>query len=368
TLFCLGLALGVNSALHPAIAGGEVHAFSAFRLSGQEAQRQAGKATAVALGRLALWIFAFLNLHVAINLVFGIADTVGGFDVALLELVLSLSNPAYCIALLFVMLALTAPVVEATNYLLHIDARTRYEGLDLWYRVRRLFPRGEWSRASSALLGLGTLLVASSQARAEDNRLATIRAARQEVGTITQEIAAAEPYPGSERWLPRLRAVADRLNRDGSTRPRSFRWFEKAVAGLPRRNRERALEILKELDGRLALIEETVSSDEASTAAGPRRSKEEIEALLPSQNSEAEAREAERERARRDKAKERVRRDDRDQDGPERGEGQGTGIMVPVLGGFRLIGWLLLGGLLVAVLVVAIVLWLQHRGSDGQRK
>src|SRR5439155_19926102 len=61
-------------------------------------------------------------------------------------------------------------------------------------------------------------------------------------------------------------------------------------------------------------------------------------------------------------------RDDRDQDGPERGEGQGTGIMVPVLGGFRLIGWLLLGGLLVAVLVVAVVLWLQHRGSDGQRK
>ena len=42
--------------------------------------------------------------------------------------------------------------------------------------------------------------------------------------------------------------------------------------------------------------------------------------------------------------------------------------MVPVLGGFRLIGWLLLGGLLVAVLVVAVVLWLQHRGSDGQRK
>ena len=35
---------------------------------------------------------------------------------------------------------LLTPFFEESNYLLYVDARARYEGLDLWYRVRRHFP------------------------------------------------------------------------------------------------------------------------------------------------------------------------------------------------------------------------------------
>src|SRR5438552_7994176 len=98
-LFFLGLAIGVNSGVHAVLAAGEAPVFSAFRISGQEAQRQAGKATSLAFGRVALWLFAFLNLYLLVEIVLPLADPLGGFDVALLELVLSLANPIYCVAL-----------------------------------------------------------------------------------------------------------------------------------------------------------------------------------------------------------------------------------------------------------------------------
>src|SRR5262249_24394017 len=74
-LCCLGLALGVYSGVQPTLAAGEAHVFAAFGSSGREAQRQPGKAAALAFGRLAVWLFALFNIHLGIQIGLELADT-----------------------------------------------------------------------------------------------------------------------------------------------------------------------------------------------------------------------------------------------------------------------------------------------------
>jgi len=357
-LFFLGLAIGVNSGVHSVLAAGDAHAFSAFRISGQEAQRQAGKTAALAFGRLALWLFAFLNLYLFVELLLLLADTLGGFDVTLLELALSLANPVYCIALGILALVLAAPVIEAVNYLLHVDARTRYEGLDLWYRVRRAFPRSDWSRTGGILIAFGAVFFGAAPGHAEDARLTAVRSARQEIAAITNEVQAAQPYPGGARWVPRLRTIADRLDREGSSHRGRFRWFERAIAEFPRRPQAEAAQLLQNVDTKLALIEQSLPTDEDET---PLRSKDEINALLPPKSTDHAK---EQDQSRREKEKERVRQDAPEQDTPDR---EGTAIVVPVPGGFGMLAWVLLAGVVIAILAVGVLLWVQNRGPARRK-
>ena len=130
-----GLAVLVSAAaVHPILAAGETSFFRALRTATQESQRQPGKTAAVVLCRIPLALFAAINLFLAIRLGFWTADHLGGFDLARIELFFSLTNPVYLTALLMLSWMLLAPYAEAANYLLHVDARARYEGLDLWYR------------------------------------------------------------------------------------------------------------------------------------------------------------------------------------------------------------------------------------------
>src|SRR5207249_10132427 len=111
-----------------------------------------------------------ITLQVLIDLLLWVAGHLGGFDVAFLDVVLSWKNPAYLTALFFLAWWLLAPFVEACTYLLHVDTRVRYEGLDLWYRVQRLFPVKDHTRASAILLALAALVVLAPGARADDPR------------------------------------------------------------------------------------------------------------------------------------------------------------------------------------------------------
>jgi len=323
--------------LHPIIAAGERRFLGAWRSAMQEAQRQAGKAAALALARPPLWALAALNLHLLVRAGLWVGDDLAGFDWALPAAVLTLANPTYGAVLILLSGLLLAPFFEAANYLLHVDARARYEGLDLWYRVRQLFP------AAAALVLLGVLTAPASAA--DGGPRAAVGAARQVVATVRAEVHAADPYPGGQRWLPRLRAAGGTLARD----PARLRWFDQAVTDFAAAaERPQALAILADLDRRLLLLEDTLAP-----AAGNGKSRQEIKALLPEQAAPAAGQgeqAAEKKEPRRP-----VRREEVMDDGPAARRG-GRGIVAPAPdGGLGRLGWLFLLGLLIAAVAVAVV-------------
>jgi hypothetical protein len=349
-------ALAGGQAIQSILAGGERHCFGAWVESLRQTQRQAGKAAAIALSRPILWAIVVLNLHLLVRIGLWIGDDLAGFDLAVASLALSSENYVYVMVLILLAGMLLAPLYEAVNYLLHVDARTRYEGLDLWYRVRRGFPSGEKSLAGALLLALGLALLAPA-ARAADSQQQAVKSCRREVAQITKQIKDADAFvPG--RWLPRLQEVGRQLNAAAAEgRPGAYRWFERSLTGWAKADRAKALEILADLEQRLALAEETLAVPEEP--GGPAKSKEEIKALLPPDTSDDRAKAKETAKERREK-KERVRRDDFAEDGPPRRGGDG-GIVTPnPIGGFGTVGWFLMGTLLVAVVVIAALLALRQ--------
>src|SRR5262249_17556143 len=177
-----GLAVLISAAaVHPILASGEENLFRAWTASGQAGQRQPGKSAAVVLCRLPLLVLATINLFMAIHIGLWSAEHLGGLDIARLPLLFSAGNPVYLAALLMLAWLLLAPYFEASNYLLHVDSRARYEGLDLWYRVQRYFPARAKVRAGVFLLGLGLAGFAGQKLSAEESRLTAIEAARKEI-------------------------------------------------------------------------------------------------------------------------------------------------------------------------------------------
>ena len=352
-----GLAtLAGGQAIQPILAAGERHCFGAWIEALRQMQRQAGKAAAIALSRPVLWAIVVLNLHLLVRSALWIGDDLAGFDLAVASLALSLENYVYVTILILVAGLLLAPLYEAVNYLLHVDARTRYEGLDLWYRVRRGFPVGEKSLAGALLLALGLVLLTPAGTRAADSQQQAVKSARREVAHITKQIKDADGFvPG--RWLPRLQEVGRELSAAVEGRPGAYRWFERSLTGWAKADRARALEILADLDQRLALAEETLALPEEP--GGPAKSKEEIKALLPPDTSDDRAKAKATAKERREK-KERVRRDDFAEDGPPRRGGDGGIVKPNPIGGFGTLGWFLLGALLVAVVVIAALLALRQ--------
>jgi hypothetical protein len=330
----------------------------------------------VTLSRLPLFFLAVVNLLLVIDFVLWAAGDLGGLDTALLQVSLSLGNPTYLTALVLLTWVLLTPFVEAGNYLLHVDARARYEGLDLWYRVRRVFPVPDKARVGAVVLAIGLALLSAAPGHAaakdsDEQRLTAVREARQKVDAIQKEVEQAEPYPGGDRWAPRLRDVARGLDPAGSPGKGPYRWFYQAIDGFGRRTREGAVQVLTDLSRRLALAEEELSppSDaDAAEAAGQTRpllSREEIKALVPKRDDgagDAQAQDAADKQTRREPRRP-ARRDDEDAGGGGP-EVRGPGLVPPQpAGGFSALGWLVVGGAALAVVLLACVLFWQTRGG-----
>jgi hypothetical protein len=217
------------------------------------------------------------------------------------------------------------------------------------------------------LLWLFTL----SSARAEETR-ATVRAVRQDIDTIREEIKQTEPYPGGQRWVGRLRSLETRLARAGDGDARRFRWFGRAIADFGERKKDDALVILEDLSRRLALLEDTLPPQRGEQE---QRSAADVKSLLRG----TEGRKVERgrrrshvEEERREVRREEVRREEPPADGAPAGGGGGGGPAVSVPagggGGLSLLGWLLLGGLALAVVVVGLYLYLSAPRSPRTPK
>ncbi len=139
-----GVAVWVAAATaHTHLASGLDTWTQALGHAGRQSQRHLGKATVVALARVGMVLLAVLNVHGVIQVVLWTGDQMAGLDLAVAEIVLTLANPVYDLVLFLLAGLLLAPYAEACNYLLYVDARARFEGLDLWYRVRRVFAGSE---------------------------------------------------------------------------------------------------------------------------------------------------------------------------------------------------------------------------------
>jgi hypothetical protein len=199
--------------------------------------------------------------------------------------------------------------------------------------------------------------------------LEVVRSVRQEIEQIRTEVKKAEPYPGGQRWVGRLRGLGTRLARAGGGEARRFRWFDRAIEDFGARTREDALHVLDDLHRRLTLLEDSLAprpDAEGETAGQPRRSPEEVKSLL--RGSEARQRDRARPREKIRTERQEPQRDDeqREDAKTERsrvqggGGGGGPGESAPAMGGggLSVLGWLLLAGLGLAVVGTALVLYL----------
>lgn len=129
-----------NTSVHALIAEGRARTGSLFRELRGDASSAPMKAAAVVACRLPLLLLLAVQLHLLALALLWVADNLAGLDTALLSAELTfLGNPVYRIALLLLGWLLLTPFFEAGNFLLHTDIRTRREGLDLQYRVQRVF-------------------------------------------------------------------------------------------------------------------------------------------------------------------------------------------------------------------------------------
>jgi len=356
-----GLAIWAGTAtVHALYAAGEARWTAAIKTGSQQTQRNATRAGIVTISRLAILLVAVLNLHAVLRFVLWVADDLAGFDLSYLGFVLTLGNPVYFASLAIFAWLLLVPFAEACNYLLYVDARTRYEGLDLWFRVRKHFRTSPiptesipWAQpvAVSALL---LLLLIPASAAAADPRLDAVRSARHELARITKEVQDASPFRGIAPWNDRLQEIGRRLDRDGSDQRGRFVWYGRALTQFTGLAKEDAVKLLQGIDSRLELIEEGLA---VLGEAGPGLSGDELRSLLrPSPDGEGKV-----EKRRPEQPEEKVVRDDNRVAREPRRPREGMVRSQPD-GGFDSRTWMLLIGLMVAV--VAIGFFLQ-RGRKG---
>ena len=355
-----GLALWVSTAtLHSALALGSQGLSAAFGDAARDARRQPTQAAAVVLHRLPLLLLVVINLHLLIEVSLWVAGNLAGLETGLADLVLSPTNPIYLLTLFALGWLFLSPYFEAANYLLHLDCRVRFDGLDLRHRVRSLFPTTNGTPVSVFLLALGCLFCLGPTAWAEDERYTEVRAAREEVQQVIKEIKTVQPYPGSANYQTRLRRVAGNLKRAMGGPVNNYRWLDDPIDGLAAHSREGALEVLGELDHQLALVEDSYAPP-PEEENGPRRSAAEIKALLPEYKDNKKDEPKPREQTKDDEEKRPVRHQASDET-----TGRGNGLVAPQTGsGLTQGGWMILGGILLAVLVLAVVLAWRQRASS----
>jgi hypothetical protein len=375
-----GLTLWVASAtVHTLLAGGKGHPLADLRELGREAKFDPVKSAAVILSRLPLLLLAFLNLYLAVAVGLWVGDSLCGFDLALPGVVLSLANPAFDTALFLGCWLLLAPYFEASNFLLYLDTRTRQEGLDLLFRVQRAFPLP--GRKTAGTLAAIVLALFAATARAAEPTLEAVRAVRQGVEAVTKEVQEADPYPGGGHWERRLQELARRLEQAGDGDARRYPWFASALKGFHERSQADAVEVLRGLQRRLALLEETLSlprREAAGAGAGERPvvPTEEIKRRVRPRGGDSDGGDGDVKdraaKAKRDAQRKEVPRDD-----PAEGEGQqpgggrrGAGAISPAApgAGSSVLVWWVLSGLLLAVLVAAVLLSLANRRKAAPAK
>jgi len=193
---CLALAAPIwtmGLTRHTVLTAGQRNLWRAWRLARRAAGRSPGRAMVLAGVQLLLLAFALLNLHLFVQLALWAGDELAGFNLAFVARLLSPGSPAYVLILVALAWWLLAPYNEAVNYLFLVDARTRYEGLDLRYRIEQLFPLQRSVKAGAVLflIGAGSLLTAGF-AHAS-SRLAVVRESRQELAAITKRAETADP-------------------------------------------------------------------------------------------------------------------------------------------------------------------------------
>ena len=203
--------------IHAFLASGKKHSLADLGEYVRQARYDTTKTAVVTLSRLALLVLLFINLHLLVEAGLWVLNSLAGFDAAFVALQMTLANPVYDLALVLLAWLLLAPFFEASNFLLHVDARTRQEGLDLQIRVQNVFPTAERRRvgALAVLIGVFSLGPAPPTRRPSYDAVHTARA---DVERIAGEVKTAEPYDGA-RWEPELRQTADSSGTGG--RPRS---------------------------------------------------------------------------------------------------------------------------------------------------
>src|SRR5262249_17918266 len=153
-----------------------------------------------------------------------------------------------------------------------------------------------------------------------DQRIDTLKQARSDIERISKEVQAADPYPGSGRWLPRLQQAARAVERGVASRGNAFPWLDAAVKRFEEADQKTPLAILGDLDKRLALLQE---SYEAPNDAGSSLTPEQIKALVPRDRPTDDRKKTPEKAVRKDDERERVRRDDEFAQGPYRQRGDG---------------------------------------------
>jgi hypothetical protein len=335
-----------GAAVGPILAAGEARLWQALGASAAETQRQPGKAAAVVLSRSIVFLLAVLNLAVLIELGLWAAGNLAGLDVALLEILLAPSNPVTLTALALLAWILLTPYFEASNYLLHIDNRARYEGLDLGCRVQRYLSAGDGRGARVVVLAMVSCLLMSIPLQAAEDHRAAIPKVRKDIQAIRKEVEAATTYPDGVRREGRLRALAEQLDGGADPARSRYRWFRKAVEGFDHRSREGALQVLADLDHRLGLIEESLETP-------PLQSAREIkERWARDHPDRGEAETDPRDVAPKPKPRPEVREEPEVERQPKERPEKGA-LPAPASAGFNLLGWMMLGGVLLLVLALA---------------
>jgi hypothetical protein len=341
--------------LHALLANGRAASGGLMKELGREAAFDFGRAALVTVGRLPLLLIAALNLHLDALALLWAGGELAGFDTSLFLATMSFfNNPVYLLGLLLLAWVLLAPYFEALSFLLHLDTRTRQEGLDLFFRVRRIFPSARTSVSLLLAVTAGVVLAGRTAQAAElEPEKEAVRAAAATVAEVRAEVAAAEPYPGGDRWQQRLQRTAERLEQAGGQS--RYRWFGQALAGFAGRSRAGALQVLDDLQWRLSL----------DTDAPPLPAPEAVKALL-----RRDARQRPPSAARPEKKGEdrQPRRAEPDEPAGRGGGPAHTEVPVAATGGLGSIGWAVLAGLAVAVLGAAVYRHLARRCAPKPHK
>ncbi len=368
---------------HAVLTGGQKDLWKAFRYSRRCAGRQFGKAVLVLGYRLLALGVVMVNLHLFLRGGLWIAEELAGFNWAYLGLIFAPDNPVYILVLGAGAWWLLAPYLEAIHYLFYSDARTRFEGLDLWYRVEQLFPIKKISKVGAYFLVAAASWLVACPARAE-TRLEVVQKVRKDLAEIKKQVAKADPYPGGDRWQEELHEIGERLDPDSDSQQGRYSWYHQEIDDFRHLKAQDDLKILETIDQRLQVIEKSLGNppQPRGSPAKQAASGQNILEVVPPSNGKTRTPEKKQPEPEEFKQPE----PEEDQNQPEKGQkgqpGQfvqsgpksNVGVVNPVSVGAG-VGQILLmvflfvvGALLVIGIALAIRFWLQNRKKKVQPK
>ncbi len=350
-----------TATIHAFLASGKNRSLTDLGPYFRQAGADTGKGGVVTLTRAAMLLLVVVNLVLLVEIGLWVLDGIAGLDAAFVGLQLSIANPVYDLALVLFAWLLLAPFFEASNFLWHVDARSRHEGLDLQVRVQRVFPTAERQRVGALAVLVGLLCLAAP-ARA-DTTYDAVHAARQDVQAVRQKAGEQNPYRGG-LWQDALDQTADRLERAGGRQ--RFAWFRKAIDGFADRAKDDALRVLDGLDERLALLEEALPHGDANRQTAPsddfkkllQQSGGRRPAVQPEDDTDQKKPDDDKEKKKDDDEK------DKNKDDPDNPHGHPALMGPGAVPGCGQVGLVLAAGLALAVLLVGVVMFIAGARRD----